>query len=69
MQRGIAATLINLYIRSSDTSAVRPLLHVEVHYKCDGRLAGQRTSRPLKAIVTELQFIDDAATVMIVYSY
>ena len=36
---------------------------VEVHYKCGGKLVGERTRRPLKITVTELQFADDAALV------
>ena len=61
----IAPTLFNLYFnfvielwrkRSQPFS-------VEVHYKCGGRLVGERTSRPLKTIATELQFADDAALV------
>ena len=36
---------------------------VEVHYKYGGKLVGERTRRPLKTTVTELQFADDAALV------
>ena len=36
---------------------------VDVHYKCGGRLVGQRTRRPSKVRVTELLFADDAAAV------
>ena len=34
-----------------------------VHYKCGGRLVGQRTRRPSKVRVTELLFTDAAAAV------
>ena len=36
---------------------------MDVHYKCGGRLVGQRTRRPSKVRVTELLFADDAAAV------
>ena len=36
---------------------------VEVHYKCGGKLVGDRTRWPLKTTATELQFADDAALV------
>ncbi len=34
---------------------------VEILYKCGGRLIGERTTRPSRATVTELQFADDAS--------
>ena len=36
---------------------------MEVLYKYGGKLVGERTRRPLKTTVTELQFADDAAIV------
>ena len=61
----IAPTLFNLYFNfviEHWRKRSQPF-GVEVHYKCGGRLVGERTSRPLKTIATELQFVDDAALV------
>ena len=61
----IAPTLSNLYfglvIEQWMTKCSE--IVVDVHYKCGGRLVGQRTRRPSKVRVTELLFADDAATV------
>ena len=35
----------------------------EIIYKCSGKLVGEWTRRPLKTMVTELQFADDAPLV------
>ena len=61
----IAPTLFNLYfnfVMELWRKRSKPF-GVEVHYKCGGRLVGERTSRPLQTIATELQFADDAALV------
>ena len=61
----IAPTLFNLYfglvIEQWRTKCSE--IGVDVHYKCGGRLVGQRTRRPSKVRVTELLFADDAAAV------
>ena len=36
---------------------------VEILYKCGGKLAGERTWKPLRTNITELQFADDVALV------
>ena len=36
---------------------------VEVLYRCSGKLVGERTRRPLKTTVTELQLADDVVLV------
>ena len=36
---------------------------MEIHYKCGGKLVGERMWTPLKTTITELQFADDAALV------
>ena len=61
----IAPTLFNLYFNLV-MGQWRTRCHsfgTEVHYKCGGKLVGERTRRPLKTTVTELQFADDAALV------
>ena len=61
----IAPTLFNLYfnlVMDQWRKRVQPF-GVEVLYKCGGKLVGERTRRPVKATVTELQFADDAALV------
>ena len=61
----IAPTLFNLYFNyviEQWRKRSQPF-GMDVHYKCGGKLVGERTRRPLKTTVTELQFADDAALV------
>ena len=61
----IAPTLFNLYfnfVMEQWRKRSQPF-GVEVLYKYGGKLVGERTRRPLKTTVTELQFADDAAIV------
>ena len=59
----IAPTLFNLYFNVVVEEWRRRCqpLGVEVLYKCGGKLVGERTRRPSKVAVTELQFADDVA--------
>ena len=61
----IAPTLFNLYFNlvMGQWYTKRHSFGTEVHYKCGGKLVGERTRRPLKNTVTKLQFADDAALV------
>ena len=61
----IAPTLFNLYFNLVIAEWRRRCgcFGAEVLYKCAGKLVGERTRRPLKTTVTELQFADDAALV------
>ena len=61
----LASTLFNLYFNL----VIRQWRErcrefgVEVLYKCGGKLVGERTRRPLSAIVPELEFADDVTAV------
>ncbi len=61
----LAPTLFNLYfnlvIRKWQEKCGQ--IGVDVLYKCGGKLVGERTRRPDKMTVTELQFADDLAAV------
>ncbi len=61
----IAPTLFNMYfnlVMEAWRCRCEPF-GVEILYKCGGKLVGERTRRPSRVAVTELQFADDAAEV------